>query len=375
MRIFSDLRGAARLACDATIGVTSIVERVHGNVLGLPPVISRDEHHHGAGPAGLVYSAIRGTTRLVRGTLDLGLAPLSFHDPESAGPPTRDALVAALNGVFGDHLERSGNPLATRMGLVQREMDTSNPVDADHRRLLILAHGLCMNDRQWTRNGHDHGIALQQSLGLSPLYLRYNSGLAIEENARQLAELLEQHVTDAGKPVESIDLLGYSLGGLLFRSACAVAEAQEYAWPGLLRKVVFMGTPHHGAPLERGGHLLDRTLLSSPYLAPFALPGRARSQGIQNLRHGLDPDSAPLPRAAECFAIAGTLAEDPERKGAAWLGDGLVPVASALGHGHGGQGGLGIPEAQQWVAAGAGHLDLLDNEAVFDRLEQWLSEN
>jgi len=375
LKILSDLRGAARLACDATIGVTSVVERVHGNVLGLPPVLSKDQHRPGAGPARLVYSAIRGTTRLVRGTVDLGLAPWSSHDPETENAPARDALVAALNGACGDYLERSGNPLATTMRLRTRLHEATDTSHNHGPRLLVLAHGLCMNDRQWTRKGHDHGTALQKSLGLTPLYLRYNSGLSVQDNGYRLSELLEREVVSATEPVESVDLLGYSLGGLLVRSAYAAAVEQEHSWPSLLRKIVFLGTPHDGAPLERGGNVLDKILLRSPYLAPFSIPGKARSLGIQNLGHGVSAASAPLPGNVACFAVAGALADDPSRPGAAWIGDGLVPVASALGHGRAGNPGLGIPQYRQWIAPGLGHLDLLSDAAVFKKLEYWLAFN
>ena len=43
-------------------------------------------------------------------------------------------------------------------------------------RLLVLAHGLCMNDLQWMRKGHDHGASLAGDLGYSPVYLHYNTG-------------------------------------------------------------------------------------------------------------------------------------------------------------------------------------------------------
>lgn len=375
MRILSDFRGAARLACDATIGVTSVVERVHGNVLSLPPIISKREHRSGAGPARLVYSAIRSTTRLVRGTLDLGLAPWSTNDLDASSPPVRDAMIAALNGVCGDHLQRSGNPLATTMRLQHRSTTRADAAPICERRLLVLVHGLCMNDRQWTRNGHDHGTALQQSLGLAPLYLRYNSGLGVQENGRRLAELLELRVNDAPGAIESIDLLGFSLGGLLCRSAYEHAMHQQHRWPHLLRKMIFLGTPHDGAPLERGGHLLDQVLRHSPYLAPFSIPGSARSDGIQNLRHGLRAAAAPLPQDVECFAVAGTLAENHTRPGAAWVGDGLVPVASALGQGRKGHAGLEIPPHRRWIATRTGHLDLLADPAVFGKLRDWLGES
>jgi len=51
------------------------------------------------------------------------------------------------------------------------------------------------------------------------------------------------------------------------------------------------------------------------------------------------------------------------------VGDGLVPVASALGEGS----SLAFPARNRWVARGLGHLDLLDQPAVFARLRRWLA--
>ena len=46
------------------------------------------------------------------------------------------------------------------------------------------------------------------------------------------------------------------------------------------------------------------------------------------------------------------------------LGDGLVPVASALG----------IETAHQWVAHGVGHLELLDHPAVAAKVLHFLGD-
>ena len=49
-------------------------------------------------------------------------------------------------------------------------------------------------------------------------------------------------------------IIGHSMGGLVARSACHHGLAAGPTWPKVLRKLVFLGTPHHGSPLERGGH-------------------------------------------------------------------------------------------------------------------------
>ena len=78
----------------------------------------------------------------------------------------------------------------------------------------------------------------------------------------------------------------------LARSAWHYGTAAGHAWPRHLKKLVFLGTPHHGAPLERAGNWVDILLGATPYAAPFARLGKMRSAGITDLRHGnlLDED-------------------------------------------------------------------------------------
>jgi hypothetical protein len=175
------------------------------------------------------------------------------------------------------------------------------------------------------------------------------------------------------------------------RSACLVAEAAALAWRERLRKVVFLGTPHHGAPLERGGNWLHLALGATSYTAAFARLGGIRSAGITDLRHGqIVPASGenrfargsgrtaapPLPRGVACYAAAATLAPGPGRSPRAalrsLLGDGLVPVASALGDHADPARALAIPAERRWIGYGMGHLDLLDRAEVYEQLREWL---
>ena len=117
------------------------------------------------------------------------------------------------------------------------------------------------------------------------------------------------------------------MGGLVARSACHYGAAAGHAWLRHLRTLVFLGTPHHGAPMERGGNWIDLLLGISPYSAPLARLGKIRSAGITDLRYGnLTHEDwqgrdrfargdrrrfVPLPEGVRCYAIAATTAKHP----------------------------------------------------------------
>jgi hypothetical protein len=389
-----DLRGASRLVIDATRGVTGLVEAMHTTIASGPAILGRPL----AAPAELanrlVYGSIRGVTRLVGHTLDLALAPLAPLLGRTPPGPEREAVLAAVNGVIGDHLRESGNPLAIAMqlrhggaplplapGALARAMPHAS------RKLLVLTHGLCMTDRQWTRRGHDHGAALARDLGYTPIYALYNTGLHVSINGRALAAQLELLAAAWPVPLDEIAIIGHSMGGLVARSACHAGEAAGHAWRSRLRALIALGSPHHGAPLERGGHGIDRVLGISPYVAPFRLLGRIRSAGITDLRFGNVVDEhwqghdrfahhgdrrrpLPLPAGVACYTIAATVATAPADR---LPGDGLVPVASALGVHPDPALSLRFPEAHRRIVLGTAHLELLAAPEVYTTMRSWLA--
>ncbi len=394
----SDLRGAGRLAIDATIGLTNLVENLHHNILRTPGVLGTPSQEPVGGITGLVYRSIRGVTRLVGGSLDalLGQVALLAGPGGTAPSAEREALLAALNGVLGDRLAATGNPLALPMqfviGGVPLDLDSA-PIAglpaAPCERIVVLVHGLCMSEGQWKRGGHDHGKSLARDLDASAIYLRYNSGRHISTNGAEFAQQLEALVARWPVPLREIVLVGHSMGGLVTRSAFAVGQAGGHAWPRLVRAVVFLGSPHHGAPLERGGHGVDRLLAASPYTVAFTRLGHLRSAGITDLRHGSvqDADRAghgrfdhaadrrqplPLPAGVPCYAIAASLDVEKADRRRKPRGDELVPLASALGHHSDPRMDLGIPAERQWIAWGTGHLDLLRSAAVYRQMKRWL---
>lgn len=352
-----DLLGGGRLALEAVKGVTALVEAVHMNVLdraiGTPAVKPV------RAITALVYRGIGAVTGLAGRGLEQALeraAPLlSGPGWEGRGP-----VLAALNGVIGDHLVASGNALAIQMQFA--------PPDPSGR-VALMVHGLCMSGAQWLQEGAGHGAMLAAGKGYTPCYADYNSGRHIADNGSEFAGLLQ--ALAARPEVEEIVIVAHSMGGLVVRSALLQLAAPV---PKLTR-VVFLGTPHLGAPLERMGNWINTIAGLNAYSAPFARLAKLRSAGITDLRHGsIDPADRPadrfagaapgplaaLPGGIRFYAVAGVLDHVAT--------DGLVPQDSALGRGPRG--------ALQWADAatlpGTGHMELLRSPAVADLLRRWL---
>jgi pimeloyl-ACP methyl ester carboxylesterase len=248
-----------------------------------------------------------------------------------------------------------------------------------------------MNDRHWTTPTHDYAAALAQDLGYTPVHLHYNSGLHISTNGRAFARLLNQLAANWPGPLDELAILAHSMGGLVARSACHIAGQEQHAWLPRLRQMVFLGTPHHGAPLERGGNWLHAGLGIHPFTAPFARLGKVRSAGITDMRYGslmdedwknLDrfarsPDNrrpAPLPAGVRCYSVAADIKHQSSGTLYTWIGDGLVPVSSALGVHPDPRLNLAFPEDRQWVGRPINHLGLLRETVVYERIRQWLAE-
>ncbi|MDR3388096.1 MAG: hypothetical protein P4L92_13690 [Rudaea sp.] len=392
----ADLRGYSRLVVDATTGLASLVETMHHNILRTPGILGKSTQQPTKGITGFVYKSIRGVTRLVGGSIDAVLGRLVPLFSGGASSKEREAVLAALNGVLGDHLQASGNPLAIPMSL-RRDGQALEPgrkalaavIPGATGKVLLLAHGLCMNDLEWRRKGHDHGAALAADAGFTPVYLHYNSGMHISINGREFAAQIETVLRAWPVPVEELVILGHSMGGLVARSACHYGDVAGHDWVRKLRKIIFLGTPHHGAALERGGSWVDMLLDASPYTTAFARLGKIRSAGITDLRHGsvVDEDwkhrdrfarshhkraMLPLPLDVKCYAIAASIANRRGKPGQEFLGDGLVPVASALGESADARRKLAIPKTRQWIGYGMNHMDLLDRSEVYARIRRWL---
>ena len=308
-------------------------------------------------------------------------------DPARVPDAREQALRSALNGAAGDSLAAAGSALAVRMGLYADGAPlavTPAALAALRSRVCVFIHGLICDEQSWalrtdawSESPWEHalpadqtiqyGTLLEHELGVSAIYLRYNTGLPIDTNAQQFAALLEQAATAAPQVREWL-LIGHSMGGLVARRAHDLAAGQGLAWPARAPMIICLGSPHQGAPLEKLGHLAAAVLNVSEVTQPLARIANARSHGIKDLRHGLKGRArrhAP-PALRLVFATLGDRSDSA--LGALIgnvLGDGLVRAGSAAD-----EGGLG--DVQRIELAGLGHMGLLNHPRVYAEIRRWL---
>ena len=97
-------------------------------------------------------------------------------------------------------------------------------------------------------------------------------------------------------------------------------------------------------------------------------PDQGRDRHAQ---HRDDRRPTPLPAGVACYLLAATTADKPGRMHRALIGDGLVPLASALGEHRDAALALPVPRGHRHVVSGCSHLDLLCHAEVQAQLQRW----
>ena len=358
-----------------------------------------------AAASGAIASGVYGSVRLIGRWAPVAVAEVVGRTPVASRPvaQTRVGSIVhpVVNGFWGDRIARERASLAIPMAVRVAGADlapTPNAVAAAFpeaaAHLVVFVHGLVETDAAWWPAAEEpseavsFGDRLHDDLGVTPVYLRYNTGTRVSHNGTELAELL-QHLTDLWpRPVERISLVGHSMGGLVAVSACRAADEADLSWVGLVDAVVTLGTPHLGAPLEKAVHtaswLLRRTALTEPYSRPIG----ARSVGIKDLRHGaiteadwaddelLVPDGFAAPSLLSHITychLAGTITDDPDHPIGRLVGDGMVRFPSASGRGSVRR--IPFDGANGARLGGVHHLALLHHPDVYECLREWLDQD
>jgi pimeloyl-ACP methyl ester carboxylesterase len=310
------------------------------------------------------------------------------------------AMIAALNGLIGDQLERSRSdlhqPASVRVNgeAVALDADSLSGAFPDATaRLVVFLHGLMGTEFYWdwggTHPGDTYGARLASDIGSTPVYLRYNTGLHISENGRSVAALLEELVQGWPMEVQEVALVGHSMGGLIARSAGHQGSEGGHRWTERVRHMISLGTPHLGAPLEQGAHVAAEALHGLPETRMLGAFLRRRSAGIRDLRHGSlvdedwrgrDPSALRaaackevplLEGATHCF-VSATITHSPHHPLGRLLGDILVLTPSATGRGRTRR--IPFEDQHGHHVSPAHHLALLNHPEVYERLRGWLEQ-
>lgn len=421
------ISGFVDLAFDLVHETTNLVERTHDasvrrNVRRFAPiepaksvaaVVTGVQRTISAGVFGsirLVNGIARSTTRAATVVAEAQLGRSPEEELQLATPLRSDAawtgswvvdsLEASINGLYGDHLAKRQSRLdlqmsvrheGRRLPLTRAALESAFPRASS--KVCVLVHGLATTEWLWSLSSEDHygrpdmtfGSRLESDLGYTPIYVRYNTGRHVSENGRALSRLLTELVEAYPVPIEQIALVGHSMGGLVARSAAHYAREHREPWLSQLRHVACIGSPHLGAPLEKGVSVLAwllRHLDAAGADVPASLL-KARSAGIKDLRYGYtideewigrDPDrvfadarrKVPLVDDVGYYFLAATITRSPRHPLGMLLGDLLVRVPSALGDAP--DAVKRIPFRSGAIFAGMHHVHLANHPAVYEAL-------
>lgn len=310
-----------------------------------------------------------------------------------------ELAISILNGAVGDYLAQKGNGLATPMSCVHDGRPVPMQRDAlaelhpnASPRVVVLVHGLMCTEDHWNFDDGDHyGSLLARDLGYTPLVLRYNSGLAIPDSGRELANLLQALLQAYPVAVEEILPIGFSMGGLVIRSACHIAATEKLGFLPRMQRAIYVGTPHRGAPLERVARKAAKLLghIDDPYTRLAVTLAGMRSAGLQDLgdadlRHedrarreptiSLRDKEHPVPLlpSLQHYLVAGSVSGDPRL--AALFGDVMVPVPSATNGECADPGSMALPPSHVKILTGVAHMTLMRHPDVYAQILQWCRE-
>jgi pimeloyl-ACP methyl ester carboxylesterase len=342
-----------------------------------------------------------------------------------SGQAHQHFFLPVLNGALGDQLAARFDKRAIRMSFRRGGHDVAVAdlrLSEPRQKTVVFVHGLMGDELIWQTGFQDapgsrrYGPRLAEETHCRALYLRYNSGLHLSENGRELNRLLTQLVITHPDAIGELVLVGHSMGGLIIRSAgyynqsgvksegLRVAASEPVAstenqlspqpapWLAHLRSVFLLGTPNDGSWLEQNSHLTAR-LLERINLFPTRFLSKAlnqRSNGIKDLRYSILVDEdwqdahandltpprtpvPPLPGVHYHILMGSWLRTTRPAALREYFGDGLVGHGSARGQATFGDeaalpAGANVRTA---VFSQQHHGGLLTHPEVFQYLKQW----
>jgi pimeloyl-ACP methyl ester carboxylesterase len=260
---------------------------------------------------------------------------------------------------------------------------------------IIYVHGLFNDENLWIKKRPDNFL-MAESLKddcLYPLYVRYHPGLHISENGKKLSHLLRDLFQELRNHnlIIKIDVVTYSMGGLIFRSALYTAMTEHLSWREEINKVVFVSSPDGGSYLEKIGFWLALGLSFSrrKLIQRIAIAANIRAESMKDLSHGIireedwknpnyfqrffKPVSYGELEGVDAYQIFSLLtAKDSRWQN--WMGDGIVEFHSLAAL----KNELlkkNKPESRSFILYGKNHFNIVDSYETYQKVREILFGN
>ncbi len=211
--------------------------------------------------------------------------------------------------------------------------------------LILCIPGLFCDEGLWNAKGDVPLSDTMKECGYYPIYLRFNPGVHLSTNAKLMLDLVENFLNSPEVKEKTLDVVSYSQGGLIFRSALYQAKQKNSSFSDRIRHALVINSPDGGSYIEKIGFWLGLGAESLPILPVSILGfiGNQRSDAIKDLSHGIIREEDWIQNNqikryvndlyfGELDEVNATqiysLVTKEESKWSSWIGDGIVEKSS-----------------------------------------------
>ena len=261
------------------------------------------------------------------------------------------------------------------VGVDRRSLAAAYPDASDH--IVVLLHGLGQTERCW-QTSPGEGLAgvheaLSSEAATTPILVRYNSGRSVADTGAEVAQLVASLSENWPAAEPRISIVGYSMGGLVARSAYASAINAGHEWARQARDLITIGAPHHGSPVASGVRLGSRALRIARTSRPLSDFLETSSAGIKDLEDGAAvaqawEEASAIPSddssGIRQHFVAAVVTGEPGHPFGVMVGDLIVRVSSASGR--------TLAPDNVRVLGNRRHFSLLTDPEVVGQIMDWL---
>ncbi|MBM2890121.1 esterase/lipase family protein [Leptospira interrogans] len=211
--------------------------------------------------------------------------------------------------------------------------------------VILCIPGLFCDEGLWNTNGEIPLSEMMKECGYYPVYLRFNPGIHLSTNAKKMLDLVENLLNSPELENRTLDVISYSQGGLIFRSALYQSKQNGSQFSKRIRHALVINSPDGGSYIEKIGFWLGLGAESLPILPVHILGfiGNQRSDAIKDLSHGIIREEDWIQNDqmkrylndlyfGELDDVNATqiysLVTKTESKWSSWIGDGIVEKPS-----------------------------------------------